>query len=233
MRWWLALLCMTLASAPVVATDREQFTRLFDGKTFDGWEGNLRVFHIEDGAIVGGSLECPVTWNEFLCTKKVYGDFELRLKFKLLGNDANGGVQIRSRRIPKHNKMIGYQADMAEGYWGCLYDESRRKTVLAGPPEANRDKPIRTEDWNDYAIRCEGRRLRLWINGRQTADYTEPDASISQIGVIGLQIHGGPPSEAWYKDIRIRELPGRKVSEAKLPCKAGVVSETPAQQLHT
>ena len=175
-----------------LAAEPEQFTRLFDGKTFDGWEGNLKVFRIEDGAIVGGSLQRPVARNEFLCTKKEYGDFELRLKCKLLGKGANGGVQIRSRRIPNHHEVIGYQADMAEGYWGCLYDESRRNQVLAGPPRPSTDKIVHDGDWNDYVIRCEGRRIQLWLNGRQTVDYTEPDASLPQTGIIGLQIHGGP-----------------------------------------
>jgi hypothetical protein len=45
------------------------------------------------------------------------------------------------------------------------------------------------------------------MNGYQTVDYTEPDESVAQAGVVGLQIHGGPPAEAWYKDIKIRVLP--------------------------
>ena len=48
--------------------------------------------------------------------------------------------------------------------------------------------------------------MRLWINGRQTVDYTEPDDAIEQRGLIGLQIHGGGPSEAWYKDITLLKL---------------------------
>ena len=68
-------------------------------------------------------------------------------------------------------------------------------------------KIVRRDQWNDYTIRCQGWRIQLWINGVQTVDYTEPDESIEQTGVIGLQIHGGPPSEAWYKEIRIKELP--------------------------
>ena len=49
--------------------------------------------------------------------------------------------------------------------------------------------------------------MQLWINGTQTVDYTEPDDKIEQKGHIAVQIHGGPASEAWYKDIRIKELP--------------------------
>ena len=187
------------------------FILLFNGQNFDGWEGNLDFFRIENGAIVAGRLDGPVPRNEFLCTTKEYGDFELRLKFKLLGGArANAGIQIRSRRAPKDskhpNEMIGYQADMGNGWWGCLYDESRRNKVLTGPPKDRRDKIIKQDQWNDYRILCEGRRIQLWINGRQTVDYTEPDESIPQKGLIGLQIHSGPPAEAWYKDIALKRL---------------------------
>jgi len=181
---------------------------LFNGKSFDGWEGDTKkTFRIEEGAIVGGSLKENVPRNEFLCTTKEYGDFELRLKFKVLGKGANAGVQIRSRRIPDHHEMIGYQADLGQGWYGSLYDESRRRTMLAQADPKVVSEAVKADDWNDYKIRCEGKRIQLWINGRQTVDYTEQDDSLEQRGLIGLQIHGGPPSEAWYKDIFIEELP--------------------------
>ena len=145
--------------------------------------------------------------NEYLCTTKSYRDFELRLKFKLLGDDVNGGVQFRSERLPKSNEMIGYQADMGQKYWGCLYDERRHKQ-LTGPTKEEQQKLMHRNDWNDYVILAEGRHVQLWLNGQKTVDYTEPDTSIPQEGVFGLQIHKGIPAEAWYKDIVIRELPG-------------------------
>jgi len=182
------------------------FVALFDGKTFAGWEGSQEVFRIEDGAIVGGTLAAKVAHNEFLCTLASYDDFELRLQFRLLGEDANAGVQIRSQRVPDHHEVSGYQADMGQQYWGCLYDESRRNKVLACPEPAKIAAVVRTGEWNDYIIRCEGKRIQLWVNGVQTVDYTEPDDTIPQTGIIGLQIHGGPPSEAWYRNIRIKSL---------------------------
>jgi hypothetical protein len=182
---------------------------LFDGKSFDGWEGNLDVFRIEDGAIVGGSLKEDVARNEFLCTKKEYGDFELRLKFKLLGKGANAGVQIRTKRIPDHYEVSGYQADLGDGYWGALYDESRRNKILAAPKAGTLDEVLKRDDWNDYRIRCEGKRIQLWVNGVATVDYTEKDEGIAEQGVIAVQIHGGPPSEAWYKEISVVELVGK------------------------
>jgi len=182
---------------------------LFDGKTFTGWEGNLESFRIEDGAIVAGTLKKPIPRNEFLCTTRQYSGFELRLKVKLLGDPktANAGIQIRSRRIPNHHEMIGYQADMGQHYWGNLYDESRRRKLLATVNQDELARVLKVGDWNEYVIRCVGKRIQLWINGYQTVDYTEPDNSIEQTGLIGLQIHGGPPSEAWYTDIVIKEVP--------------------------
>ena len=203
---YLALfVCLALASG-TLAAENGDFTPLFDGKTFEGWNGNQEVFRIEDGAIVGGSLKERVKQNEFLTAVGQYGDFELRLQFKLLGKGVNAGVQVRSRRVPDHHEMIGYQADLGDNWWGCLYDESRRRKILAGPPREDRTKIIRRGQWNEYVIRCQGRRIQLWINGQQTVDYTEPDEKIEQTGLIGLQIHGGPPTEAWYKDVEIREL---------------------------
>jgi hypothetical protein len=186
--------------------------RLFDGKTFKGWEGNLSLFRIEDGAVVGGTLKENIARNEFLCTTAEYGDFELRVKFKLLGDPAraNAGIQFRSQRIPNHHEVIGYQADMGQNYWGALYDESRRRKILAGPNLDELNKVLKREDWNDYVIRAEGKRVRLSINGFQTVDYTEADDSLEQRGRICLQIHGGPPSEAWYKDISITTLQIKK-----------------------
>ena len=199
----LVLACLLIPIA------RQRQVSLFDGKTFNGWEGDtLKTFRVEKGAIVGGSLAARVPRNEFLCTRKSYTNFELRLKFKTLGEGVNAGVQIHTKRIPNHYEVIGYQADLGDPeWWGCLYDESRRKKVLAKSNIEEVKKVLKRNDWNDYLIRCEGKRVQLWINGKQTVDYTEPDDSVEQRGIICVQIHGGPPSEAWYKDIRIEELP--------------------------
>ena len=115
-------------------------------------------------------------------------------------------MQIRSRRIPHHYEVSGYQADMAEQYWGNLYDESRRNRTLAGPSAEEQRKIVHEDDWNDYVIRCQGRHIQLWLNGHQTVDYTRAGRVAAANGIIGLQIHGGPASEAWYKDIVIRPL---------------------------
>jgi len=185
---------------------------LFDGKTLTGWEGDTdKTWRIEDGTIVGGSLDAVVPRNEFLCTTKAYGDFDLKLHFKLVGDrkQVNAGVQFRTKRIPKHHEVSGYQADIGQHYWGALYDESRRNKVLASPAKEVLEKIVKHEDWNEYRIRCEGPRIRLWLNGTLTVDYTEKDDKIERTGIIGLQVHGGAKAKVFYKDIRLEELPAK------------------------
>jgi hypothetical protein len=196
-----------LAPAVDQAARNQKPASIFDGRTFAGWEGNLAIFRIEDGAIVGGSLKDKIVRNEFLCTTQSYGDFELRLKFKLLGGEtANAGVQFRTKRIPNNHEVSGYQADMGAGWWGALYDESRRNKVLIGPDQEKMKEVVKPSEWNDYVIRAEGPRIQLWMNGVPTVDYVEKDQSIESRGVVCPQIHAGPPSEAWYKDITILDL---------------------------
>jgi hypothetical protein len=183
--------------------------RLFDGKSFDGWEGDTaKTWRIEDGALVAGSLDVTVPRNEFLATTHEYENFELTLKYKLVGTEGfvNGGVQFRTKRIPNHHEVIGYQADLGAGFDGHIYDESRRKTMLATPDKDVLAKALKKDDWNDYRIRAEGPRIRLWLNGIQTVDYTEKQSNIDTRGIIAVQIHGGCKAVVRYKDIEIVEL---------------------------
>jgi len=203
----MALAISVLAGVPVAQTPGSRApVPIFDGRTLDGWEGDLKMFRVEAGAIVGGSLQARIARNEFLCTTGSYRDFELRLKVRLLGEGANAGIQFRTARIPGDHEVIGYQADMGPGYWGALYDESRRKKILAAPDAATLKGLVKAADWNDYVIRAEGKRVQLVLNGVRTVDYTEEDPTVDSRGLICVQIHSGPPSEAWYKDITLLDL---------------------------
>jgi len=203
-----------IASLPALqAAEGGKVVSLTDGKTFAGWEGDTnKTWHMENGAFVGGSLTQKVPRNEFLRTQRRYTNFVLRVKFKLIGTAAggfiNGGVQVRSEPAKNPpNEMVGYQCDIGEGWWGALYDESRRNKVLIKPDPKAVEKAVKKDDWNEYVIRCEGRRIRTAINGVDMVDYTESDDSLPQFGLIGLQVHGGGPTEASYKDVTIEELP--------------------------
>ena len=207
--WPLIVLAAIAAPLSLVAAP----VPLFDGRTFSGWEGDTgRTWRIEDGALVGGSLTETVPRNDFLVTTRSFGDFVLRLKFKLEGTDGfiNAGVQFRSQRATKPaHEMVGYQADIGAKYWGALYDETRRNKVLAGPDPAEAERLVKIGDWNDYEIRAEGPRIQLFLNGKQTVDYTEPDPAIPRSGLIGLQVHGGGKAKVSYRDLTIEELAAR------------------------
>ncbi|MEB2775103.1 DUF1080 domain-containing protein [Algoriphagus sp. D3-2-R+10] len=187
---------------------------LFDGKSLSGWQGDtVNTWRVEDGMIIGGSLDETVPNNEFLVTGRTYENFILTLKIKLTGDDGfiNSGIQFHSKRLKDPDfEMEGYQADWGEGYWASLYDESRRNVTLIAPDSAQVLQWIKIDDWNDYKVHTENGRIQLFINGNQTVDYTEKDKSIPQSGLIGLQIHGGGKAQVAFKNIFIEELPQKE-----------------------
>jgi hypothetical protein len=193
-----------------VHTHAAETVALFDGKTFTGWNGDTEhTWRIERGMIVAGSPETPAPRNEFLATDVEYDDFVLRLEYRVdCTKSCNAGIQFRSQRVPNHHEMIGYQADIAPGITGAIYDESRRNKLLVVPPKDTQQRALALAEngWNEYVIRCQGPRIRLAINGVEMADYTEPDQTIPQRGRIGLQIHGGFIGQIRYRDIQIEPL---------------------------
>lgn len=230
MRRLLILLGTTLVCFAEVHAQEADVRSLFDGETFEGWEGDRDLFRIEEEAIVAGTLDERIAANAFLCTTQEYTDFELRLKAKLVGPGDNAGVQFRSRRVPDHHEVSGYQADMGSvsqewfnqitgeedaaaepdataPIWGALYDETRRNRFLAWASPSEVADVLNPGDWNDLVVRAEGPQIQIWVNGLQTVDYTET-SHIPLSGVICLQIHSGAPAEAWYTDVRLQEISG-------------------------
>lgn len=199
--------CVT---SPQSAVEEDGFIDIFDGETLDGWESNSEWFRVEDGAIVGGSLERDVTDTTFLATTDEYYNFELRYQLKMIGarDRANGGVQFRSQRREDGTGAIGYQADAGQAYWALIYDEGRRHQLLTEHPEGfSIDDDIRHGEWNDFVVRAEDAHLQVWVNDILVSDYTEEDADIAlATGMIAVQAHVGPPSEIWYRNLRIKML---------------------------
>ncbi len=186
---------------------------LFDGKTLTGWEipaGEEKWWRVRDGVIVGGSLEEKITSNLFLSSARGFQNFDLKFKIRLVKGEGfmNSGVQVRSQREPGTSSMAGYQVDAGIGYWGDLYDEHRRNKKLIGAQDpAALAKVVKDWEWNDYRILCEGRRIRSWINGQATFDFTETDSSVSLDGKLGIQVHSGGTLLVELKDLVIEELP--------------------------
>jgi hypothetical protein len=183
----------------------EGFVPLFNGQDLTGWQGDSKLWIVENGMLIGRSPGIP--YNDFLATSKTYHDFILRFQVRLVDNKGNSGVQFRSKRVPPpSHEVSGYQADIAPGYWAKLYDESRRNRVLAGPKPEDLQRVLKPDGWNEYEVRAIGNKVVMRVNGLTTVDYTEEDPAIAAEGIIATQIHGGGPMEVQFKDLRIKEL---------------------------
>ena len=201
----IVIICISTAAA---MAGEEGFVKLFNGKDLAGWEAKDDIWSVRDGMIVGKARPPRLKHNSFLTTTKEFQDFELRLEFHLVDGKGNSGVQYRSKRFfANSHEVSGYQADLGDNYWGVLYDEARRNRVLQRPIDPQKlKKVLKRAGWNTYVIRAEGNHLTQFINGVKTIDYIEKDAGIARKGIIGLQVHSGPPVEMQFRNIRIEEL---------------------------
>ncbi len=180
------------------------FLPLSNGKNLDGWKIDTPgIWSVQNGMIIGKSP--GLKHNDFLRTVEHYGDFVLKVSFRLVGGIGNSGIQLRSKDVPNSHEVSGYQADIGEIYWGCLYDESRRNRILMKPSSAAL-AAIRKDGWNDYVITARGDRITLDINGVRSLEWHETESGIARSGLIALQVHGGPPLEVQFKNIRIKKF---------------------------
>lgn len=201
----------TLSIHATMAQSTVKAVSLFDGKTLTGWKtvdpAHSKLWFVKDSVICSGDGINKIPDNTYLRTTKEYGDFEFRCLFRLSGDPKTGminsGIQYRS--ILEGSKIIGYQADIGNGFWGDLYDEHRREKLASG--DLSILKRILNEDgWNSYIIRCKGNHHELYINGVKTCDYFEKDSKIPQRGVIAVQIHSGGVAQVEFRDLTITEL---------------------------
>ena len=180
----LTLLLSTLAQGAAGWQD------LFNGKNLDGWRvlNGKAEYRVENGTIVG--VTKTNTPNSFLATEKDYGNFILEVELKL---DApfNSGIQIRSLSHADYRdgRVHGYQVevDPSDRAWaGGIFDEARRGWLynLECNPEGK--KAFKREGWNQYRIEAIGKRIRVWLNGVQTADLVD---DMTAKGFIALQVH--------------------------------------------
>lgn len=184
---------------------------LFDGKSLTGWKSHTAadapIWKVSNGFITGGDGQTKVKSNTYLVTEKEFGDFEFRCLFRLSGDSSTGlinsGIQYRSKI--ENGNMVGYQADIGNGYWGDIYDEHRRGKLVGGEL-GTLNKILKDGDWNSYIVRVKGNRHELYINGVKTADYIEKDNSVPKKGIIGIQLHGGGAGKIELSDVTITEL---------------------------
>lgn len=191
-------ICFALSA--VQAGDSQDF---FNGKDLAGFEGLLDQFwSVKDNAIVGTTRPDGIKYNTFLCSKKTYKDFEMRFQVKL--TNGNSGIQIRSRI---HNKekfaVTGPQCDIGEGYWGSLYGENFGG-MMKQAPAAEINKKLNKTGFNDYYIKCVGKHVTIKVNDVLAVDGDFP--KMPNEGIVAFQIHGGPPMDVVFKNIRFKEI---------------------------
>ena len=205
--------------------EKGDFKFIFNGENLDGWtqKNGTASYRIEKGAIVGKTMEGSP--NSFLCTDKLYGDFELQFEVKLINDELNSGVQIRSQtkelndkeksRGDKFGRVNGPQVEIeatkekgAES--GYVYGEAiggwmtpKEKLI----PHKN----FKNGKWNKYRILAKGPVIKTWVNGNKVSDLKDEEKYKSHSkGFIGLQVHsikkGTGPYEVAWRNIKIKEL---------------------------
>jgi hypothetical protein len=220
-------------AAPAETADMK---RIFNGKDLSGWEGDSRLWSVKDGAIHGETTpENAAKGNTFLIWKDgTTKDFELRLSFRCNASN-NSGIQYRSKKIdakPEEKnqwRLRGYQHEIRNesklpNVSGFIYDEGgkRGRICLAGEKAvwADGKKQVqgslidaagyqalfKLDQWNDVVIIAKGNRIRHYLNGTLTLDFTDNDPALALLdGRLGLQLHAGKPMWAEFKDLRIKD----------------------------
>lgn len=208
---------------------------LFNGRDLSGWSGDPRLWSVRDGVIHGETTaEQRADGNTFLIREDlVLRDFELRLSFRC-GSANNSGIQYRSRHVtdgkPRNAWVVhGYQHEIRNSSQlpsvaGFIYDEGGRRGRIChvGEQAAWVDgakqvtgqlidaegyaKLFHRDDWNDVRIVAEGTRIRHQLNGTVILDFTDGADVAYREGVLALQLHGGAPMWAEYRDIAVRDL---------------------------
>lgn len=219
------LMATAVLAATASAASAGEWASLFDGKSLDNFiqKNGTATYRIEGDAIVGKTKEGSP--NSFLCTKKLYDDFELEFEVKV-ADELNSGVQIRSQTKELSDKekeagakfgrvngpQVEIEASLANGAEaGYVYGEATGRGWLTPEERLKPHKHMKDGHWNKFRVVAKGPRIQTWINGVKIEDLN--DAEIFKThpkGFIGLQVHGikagtGPYEVSW-KNLRIKEL---------------------------
>jgi len=223
---------------------------IFDGKTLAGWDGNLAVWRVEDGAITGEiAAGAKLGKNEFLYwTGGEVADFELTAEFRLTGPaDANSGIQFRSERLPDGTAK-GYQADIDRGarYFGNLHEErgrgvlAPRGTRLSIAPDGRRwtEKFGEPDDyqalfraapaWNTYRIIARASHAEVWLNGTRVSVLDDHQTGVARhAGLLALQLHRGDgPMKIQFRNLQLTPLGRTELPPALTAAKSAPAATT-------
>ncbi|MCA9214385.1 MAG: DUF1080 domain-containing protein [Planctomycetales bacterium] len=201
----------------------DEFVSLFDGKSLKGWtqRNGTATYRIEGDTIVGKTSDGSP--NSFLCTDKLYDNFELQFEVKV-DDRLNSGVQIRSQtKDGPQGRVNGPQVEIeATGpdgsFSGYVYGEAAGGWM--SPDDIRKaHKHFKNGEWNKYRVIANGANIKVWLNDHQISDLNdEAKLKSHPKGFIGLQVHGigegqGPYEVAW-RNLKIKELPATKLDIA-------------------
>jgi Domain of Unknown Function (DUF1080) len=214
-----------------ITGDEPGFESIFDGKTLAGWEGNPTYWRVENGALTGEITPATVIRsNTFIVWRGGRPrDFELKLDYRITP-DGNSGINYRSSMIPDpvtpENRfaMRGYQCDLdgRKRYAGNNYEEKGRlflavrgqmTHVVGGRPpvlvstvgDPSELAQAVTDDWNAVHLIARGNILTHIINHRVMTVAVDDDAANRPTdGLIGVQVHVGPPMKVEFRNIRLK-----------------------------
>lgn len=220
---------LLIFSRPAFSAEEEGFKPIFDGKTLVSWDGDPKLWRVEDGVITGETAkENPLQYNSFLIWRGGKpADFELKAEFRLPNKGfGNSGIQFRSWEEKEKWRVSGYQADIeAENkYTGICYGENFRgilaergqktvigknhkpKVVVKFADAAELAKSIEKQGWNEYHVIAKGNRIIEKINGRLMCEVTDEDDRARPDGIIALQLHVGEPMKVQFRNLRLKEV---------------------------
>ena len=207
----LALLITLSIFVGCTSPTSEGYTALFNGKDLSGWKGTAGSdsYSIKDGIL---KLNSTGGGQHLLYTAKKFKDFELLVVSKSEPS-SNSGVYFHTdgtSRLKAGWLHFGYEAQL-----NSTEKEKRKTGSLYGIQDVA-VSPVDETKWFEMKIRVEGKRIQIWVNGKRTADYTEPENPerpknrIGRLlnpngGYIALQAHD--TKSVWYfKEVKIKEL---------------------------
>ncbi|MEK6477493.1 DUF1080 domain-containing protein [Catalinimonas sp. 4WD22] len=111
------------------------------------------------------------------------------------------GQQTSISSQPNPNEEGSLRANVERNAW-----KNAEVTGNLGEDEALKAK-INAEDWNEAHLIIKGNRMQHYINGVLMSDVTDNDTvNRNMKGLLGVQVHVGPPMKVEYRNIRLKEL---------------------------
>ncbi len=191
------------ATAEDTTTLQQPWTSLFNHQNLKGWQilpgGTWKV---QNGILIGSSpADEPL--HGILLSKKEYGDFKLRVVFKILKGDS--GLYFRAEETDSEVSVSGFQAEIdVDNETGGLYETGGRAWVVKPDPEKVKQW-MAAGDWNELIVIAKGNNIRVFLNGHQTAALDNDTGRTK--GHIGLQLHGGMEMHVMFQEVLILENP--------------------------